>query len=221
MDFWRQTDIISQDKLNRFPFILIGAGGIGSVAGLVLAKMGVKDLTVYDPDVVANHNLPNQTYRLTDVGRPKVDALADTCREFAGVEIKVRQEKFPVTTTPSGIVISGVDSMTARQEIWAGAVRLNPLLACYIEARMGAQEGRVYTVVPHNPDHIALYEASLYSSDDAVQLPCTARAICFNTFYLAGLIGSQVRKFVMDDDARPEIIFDLTSNVVLTPQIHP
>jgi molybdopterin/thiamine biosynthesis adenylyltransferase len=52
MDFWRQSDIISQERLNNHPFVLIGAGGIGSVAGLVLAKMGVKDLTVYDPDII-------------------------------------------------------------------------------------------------------------------------------------------------------------------------
>jgi molybdopterin/thiamine biosynthesis adenylyltransferase len=220
MDYWRQSDIISQNRLNEYPFILIGAGGIGSVVGLVLAKMGVQDLMVYDPDVIEAHNLPNQTYRLDDLGRPKVDALADICWEFAGVEIEPIQEEFPVTSRPSGIVISGVDSMSARQAIWYKAIKPNPFtIPMYVEARMGAQGGRIYTITPHDPDHISLYEASLYSDEEASELPCTARATGYNVFYLAGLLASQVQKFVMGEvPPRPEIIFDLVSNIVVLPQ---
>lgn len=217
MDFWRQSDIVSQELLNRYPYTLVGAGGIGSVVGLVLAKMGIQNLTVYDPDTIEAHNLPNQTYRLSDLGKPKVEALADICRDFAGLEIVARCEKFPIESMPSGIIISGVDSMTARKEIW-GTVKFNPLVPCYLEARMGAQEGRIYTVTPHNPDHISTYEASLYSDENAAELPCTARAISYNTFYLAGLLASQVKKFVADERPRPEIIFDLVSNTMLVMQ---
>jgi hypothetical protein len=220
MDFWRQSDIISQERLNNHPFVLIGAGGIGSVAGLVLAKMGVKDLTVYDPDIIEAHNLPSQTYRLDDLGRSKVDALADVCWDFAGIEIEPIQEELPLNSRPTGIVISGVDSMSARQGIWYKAIKPNPFtVSLYIEARMGAQEGRIYTVTPHDPDHISLYEASLYSDEEASELPCTARATGYNVFYLAGLLASQVQKFVMGEmPPRPEIIFDLVSNTVVLPK---
>jgi molybdopterin/thiamine biosynthesis adenylyltransferase len=214
MDFWRQNDIVSQDKLNRYPFILIGAGGIGSVAGLVLAKMGVRDLTVYDPDVIEDHNLPNQTYRLSDVGKPKVEALAAICHDFAGVDIKPHHQKFPTPSMPEGIVISGVDSMTARRDIWDSAIKLNPRVQVYIEARMGAQEGRIYTVSPLDSQ----YEASLYSDEEASELPCTARATGYNAFYLAGLLASQVQKFVMGEvTTKSEILFDLVSNTVVQP----
>jgi molybdopterin/thiamine biosynthesis adenylyltransferase len=214
MDFWRQNDIVSQEDLNRYPFILIGVGGIGSVVGLVLVKMGVQDLTVYDPDTVEAHNLPNQTYRISDVGKPKVEALSDICMDFAGVKIKMRQEEFPLPSMPEGVVISGVDSMTARHNIWHDAIKLNPRVPLYIEARMGAQEGRLYTVTPLDPD----YESSLYSEEEAVQLPCTARAIGYNVFYLAGLIASQVQKFVSGEQTKSEIIFDLVSNSVVIVQ---
>lgn len=214
MDYWRQNDIVSQEKLNRYPFILIGAGGIGSVVGLLLAKMGVRDLTVYDPDVIEDHNLPNQTYRISDVGKPKVEALAAICHDFAGVDIKPCQQEFPLSSMPEGIVISGVDSMSARQDIWDKAIQLNPRVDVYIEARMGAQEGRVYTVSP--PD--SRYPESLYSDEEASELPCTARATGYNAFYLAGLVASQVQKFVMGELTKPEIIFDLVSNTVVLPE---
>jgi molybdopterin/thiamine biosynthesis adenylyltransferase len=213
MDFWRQNDIVSQELLNRYPFILIGAGGIGSVVGLVLVKMGVRDLTVYDPDVIEDHNLPNQTYRIGDVGKPKVEALADICRDFAGVDIKPCQQEFPLPSMPSGIVISGVDSMKARQDIWDRAIKLNPRVQVYIEARMGAQEGRIYTVSPPEPQ----YEASLYSDEEASELPCTARATGYNAFYLGGLVASQVQKVVMGEPTKSEILFDLVSNNVVLP----
>jgi molybdopterin/thiamine biosynthesis adenylyltransferase len=218
MDFWRQSDIVSQDALNHQPFTLIGAGGIGSVVGLVLAKMGVQDLTAYDPDTVEEHNLPNQFYRLTDVGRPKVEALAELCRDFAGVEVTPWQMEFPLTAKPSGIVICGVDSMSARQAIWQTTIRFNPAVSRYVEARMGAQEGRVYSIVPYDPDHIGLYEASLYADENAVELPCTARAIGYNVFYLAGLLVSQIKKVVMREEVKPEVIFDLVNNLELAPQ---
>lgn len=213
MDFWRQNDIVSQDLLNRYPFILIGAGGIGSVVGLVLAKMGVRDLTVYDPDVIEDHNLPNQTYRIGDVGKPKVEALAAICQDFAGVDIKPCHQEFPVPSMPEGIVISGVDSMEARRGIWDQAIRLNPRVQVYIEARMGAQEGRIYTVSPLDSQ----YESSLYSDEEASELPCTARATGYNAFYLAGLVASQVQKFVMGEVTKSEILFDLVSNTVVLP----
>jgi len=214
MDFWRQNDIVSQQKLDRYPFILIGAGGIGSVVGLVLVKMGVRNLTVYDPDVVEDHNLPNQTYRISDLGKPKVEALAAICREFAGVDIEPCQQEFPVPSMPEGIVINGVDSMAARQAIWDGAIKLNPRVKVYIEARMGAQEGRIYTVTP--PD--SRYEGSLYSDEEASELPCTARATGYNAFFLAGLLVSQVKKFVMGESTSPEILFDLVSSAVVLPE---
>jgi len=215
MDFWRQNGVITQEQLNSYPFTLIGAGGIGSVVGLVLAKMGVQDLTVYDPDIIEAHNLPNQMYRISDVGKPKVEALADICRDFAGIQIDAHVEEFPADAKSEGILVSGVDSMAVRQHIWQHNVRLNPQVSVYIEARMGAQEGRIYTVTPYDPDDIQLYEASLYSDEEASELPCTARATSYNAFYLAGILASQVQKFVTGHEVRPEIIFDLVSNTVL------
>src|SRR5207244_2270936 len=72
--FWRQLDLLPLERLD-VPVTVIGAGAVGSFVTLTLAKMGLRDLTVFDDDVVDVHNLPNQFYRLTDLGRPKVEAL--------------------------------------------------------------------------------------------------------------------------------------------------
>jgi molybdopterin-synthase adenylyltransferase len=219
LDLQRQADIISEDELRRYPVTIIGAGGIGSPLAVVLAKMGVSDLTVYDPDVVELHNLSSQSYRMQDIGTPKVEALAAVCREFAGIEITTHVERFPLDASPRGVVITAVDSMEARKQIWDTAIKLNPVVDCYLEARMGGQDGRVYTISCCDPDDIRRYEATLYSDDEAVELACTARAIGFNTWFLAGLIASQLQKFVMRREIKPEVIFNLASLSLQTPKI--
>jgi molybdopterin/thiamine biosynthesis adenylyltransferase len=217
MDFWRQHDVVNQDLINRHPYTLVGAGGIGSVVALALVKMGVRRLEVWDPDIVEEHNLPNQLYRLSDVGRPKVEALADICREFAGVSITPRQARFPVPSMPRGIVISGVDSMSARSEIWQQIV-YNPLVPLYVEGRMGAEEGRVYAVVPHNPDEVARYGRTLYSDEEASEAPCTARATGYNAFFLAGLLTNQVKRYIMSELVSMETFFMLPNNLMIAVQ---
>jgi len=66
-DYWRQLDIVSSEELD-FPITLIGCGGIGSPVAMALVKMGCGQISLYDPDCVEAHNLPNQMYRLEDVG---------------------------------------------------------------------------------------------------------------------------------------------------------
>lgn len=212
MDLWRQTDIVDSSRLS-VPITLIGSGGIGSYVASALAKMGVTDLTVYDPDFVEDHNLPNQNYRLKDVGRPKVEALAEILSDFAGLVIKPHVAPFPLTTAPKGIVITAVDSMEARSAIWASAIKNNFQLRAYFEARMGAEQGRVYTLTNVvDPRQVAYYEQTLYTDAEAASEPCSARAVAYNVFYLAGDLVSRVKKVIMDQPVEIEHLFDLTTS---------
>lgn len=214
-DFWRQFDIVRPDQDLAFPITVVGCGGIGSPTVLALAKMGCADITVWDDDTVENHNVPNQVYKLSDIGKPKVESLAGTIREFADVDLKTHAARVDGRTSLEGVVISGVDSMAARSEIWK-AVRFKTRVGLYIDARMGAEVCRIYTVNPTNPDQIKRYEATLYSDDAAQQLPCTGRAIIYNVFMIAALISNQVKKFGRGQAFPFEIIFDLVTMTCMT-----
>ena len=61
--------------------LVIGVGGIGSWVALNLALVGVKQLALVDPDKIEPHNLNRTPFRLSDIGRPKVDALVDLILE--------------------------------------------------------------------------------------------------------------------------------------------
>jgi molybdopterin/thiamine biosynthesis adenylyltransferase len=206
MDFSRQTDLVDIEALET-PVTLIGCGGIGSFTALALAKMGCVHLTVYDDDLVEEHNIPNQLYRLSDVGQLKVERLADIIKGFTGTGIDARPERVQGQRL-QGIVVSGVDSMEARRQIWDRSIRFKAGVAMYIDARMGAEVSRIYTVRPADPDHVRFYERTLYSDDEAWQFPCTAQAIVYTGFGIASLVAAQVKRVAMGETCKREIIFD-------------
>ncbi|MBN1335603.1 MAG: sulfur carrier protein ThiS adenylyltransferase ThiF [Deltaproteobacteria bacterium] len=76
----------TQEHLARLAAVRIGvagAGGLGSNAVMCLARAGVRHLVVVDPDVVEADNLNRQAYTRAQVGRFKVDALAENVASAA------------------------------------------------------------------------------------------------------------------------------------------
>lgn len=56
---------------------VLGAGSVGSVMAEALVRSGIRQLTLVDPDRVDVANLSRTVYTSADLGRPKVEALAD------------------------------------------------------------------------------------------------------------------------------------------------
>ena len=214
VDFWRQKGLLDPAAHPIPPLTLIGAGGIGSPTAICLAKMGAARMMLIDFDTIEPHNLPNQLYRESDLSRPKVEALAELCQQFS-TEVEVKTDARKLTDQPlEGVVCSGVDSMAARKEIWA-RVRMNPQIQLYVEARMGAEVARINTVNPCDLDAVRWYETTLYEDADALDIPCTARAIIYNTFMIASIICSQIKKHVRGEQLPKEVIFDLVTLTIL------
>jgi hypothetical protein len=214
VDYWRQMDIVRPDELPAVT--MIGAGGIGSFALLALAKMGVTDIAAYDDDIVEEHNLPNQLYEMDDVGLYKVAALGDICKLFTGIDVRMEMQRYPGENfTP--VMISGVDSMTSRKDIW-DKLKMKPAVQLYIDARMGAEVARIHSVNPCDPDHIKWYEATLCDDKDTLDEPCTSRAIIYNGFMIAALIASQVKKFAKHEMVPKEIIMDMKTLTLMVEE---
>jgi sulfur carrier protein ThiS adenylyltransferase len=68
------------ERLQKAAVGIAGCGGLGSNASMLLARAGVGSLILADHDVVELSNLNRQHYFLGDVGRVKVEALADHLR---------------------------------------------------------------------------------------------------------------------------------------------
>ena len=61
----------------------MGAGGLGAITALALAKMGVVQMTVWDDDQVSPANIPTQLHPVSDIGMYKVDSLQQTLERFS------------------------------------------------------------------------------------------------------------------------------------------
>ncbi|MCZ6681532.1 MAG: molybdopterin-synthase adenylyltransferase MoeB [Candidatus Poribacteria bacterium] len=74
---------MGQTKLLESKVLLVGAGGLGSPAGLYLAAAGVGTLGILDLDVVDLSNLQRQLLHGTsDIGRPKTESAKETIAEI-------------------------------------------------------------------------------------------------------------------------------------------
>jgi molybdopterin/thiamine biosynthesis adenylyltransferase len=211
--FRRQLDLLPLDKLDA-PITVIGAGAVGSFTALTLAKMGFTNLTVYDDDIVSEHNLPNQFFRLEDLGRRKVEALADLVRSFEGVEIRAVARRFGGEHL-RGIVVSAVDSMASRQAIWH-AVRFDPAVELFLDGRMGGLVSLVHVVHPIRAREVNAYETSLHDDSEAVQEPCSARSILFTVLGISSTIARLVRLHLVDGEMPERVTQDHAIGLQLT-----
>jgi molybdopterin/thiamine biosynthesis adenylyltransferase len=102
--------------------VLVGCGAIGSHAAPLLARLpDLAELVLIDPDTYDESNLQGQAILPSEVGMPKVTALARRIRRQApGLKVETAQQ--PVELVPRGwfrnaVVISAVDSRRARAAI--------------------------------------------------------------------------------------------------------
>lgn len=214
VDYWRQLGIIEPDRLN-VPVTIIGAGGIGSPTALALAKMGIRDLTIWDHDGVESHNLPNQLYRKADLGSPKVTALADIIGSFTNASVTVHQTAYEGDRL-SGIVISAVDTMATRTMIWNAVKTSLITVPLYIDARMGGEFGDVYAVNPTDLSSTRRYAGTLYTDEESADIPCTAQAIIYTVFFMAAVIAGQVKKYCAGEEQVFRVTFDLFNMAMYT-----
>lgn len=214
MDFTRQLDIIAPKEI-IYPITMIGCGGIGSPTAILLAKMGFSKITIIDGDTIEEHNLPNQFFRKSDLDKPKVEAMKEVVLEFTDCSVQTVLEYFTGQCPLSGIVVSGVDTMKTRKEIWS-KVKFNVEIPLYVEGRTGGNLIEVYTTRPCQIDDIEFYERWLYDDEDAEELPCTARAIMYTGFGIAGIIASKIKKWIKKEAYYKRISLDFkTMTLVL------
>ncbi|GAB3394696.1 hypothetical protein GCM10027568_25730 [Humibacter soli] len=111
----------AQRALAASRVLVIGAGGLGSAIVPALAATGVGTIGVLDPDVVELSNLHRQTaHGMSDVGRLKVDSMADTVAEidpdirFIGNAVPFDVHNAERILRDYDVVIDGSDNFATR-----------------------------------------------------------------------------------------------------------
>ena len=211
MNHLRQLDIIDPSQLD-FPIHIIGCGSVGSWTALTLSKIGATQITVWDFDVVEEHNVPNQVYRPADAGKPKVEALAETIEAMTGNAVTIRNRRFD-GFVDRGMVVVAVDSMDARIDLWR-TLRDQPF-DWLIDSRMGAEVARILPVKVSSLTAQRDYGRTLYRSTEALREPCTSRSTAYCATGLASFIVAKVVKIVTGRPFSADVTIDFRNGLLL------
>lgn len=217
----RHLEVFDPEKFGARRIDIVGCGALGSRVALSLAKLGIGNIHAWDFDTVEIHNIPNQAFGMEHIGKLKVEALRDLILQETGTKLNIYNEKVNGQGLFGEVVILLPDTMASRKEIWEKSVKLKPMIKLLIEARMGADNGRVYAVSPCSPRHIKEYESTFYKDEETETSACGASTSVGPTAeVLSGLIVWQLIRWFDwlnggEDIGENEIVFSLRSPLFL------
>lgn len=80
--FSRNTGLLESSVMNAKSALIVGCGSVGSFIALELARAGVGSFILVDSDTLEIHNICRHQLGFRDLGRYKVDAVADAIRNI-------------------------------------------------------------------------------------------------------------------------------------------
>ncbi len=162
--------------------LVLGAGGVSSWLALYLSRIG-HQLAIYDFDSFEMSNLSGQLTSLQNLGLNKAQAIKNLTRDL-GCDNIVHSigTRYTEECESSNIVFSGIDSMAGRKmafDKWvahqkAKTVRDPYEMNMFMDFRMSPERAELYCIT--KPSQIAKYQATLFSDEDANELPCGMKA---------------------------------------------
>jgi molybdopterin-synthase adenylyltransferase len=209
--FIRQSGLFPQDKLAKTTVSVIGVGAIGRQVAMQLAALGVGRIQLVDFDRVDAGNITTQGYRQADLGRLKVEALAEAIDELdQGIAVETIADRYRPQMSLGDAVFCCVDSITARAAIWRSAGKA---AAFWSDGRMLGEVMRVLTVdgtAGREP-----YASTLFPQAEAQVGACTSRSTIYSAAIAAGLLVHQFTRFVRGLPCDHEVMVNLLAGEII------
>lgn len=186
-NYKRQIDLFNPALHEDAKVVLVGAGNIGSHTALALTRMGIKNFTLVDFDIVEEHNLSSQAYSWRDNNKKKIDVLESHMLAINTAiqvqKIYVAYQNAGVTIDADTILVSAVDSMHTRKAI---CEMIQDSGCLVVDGRMGGGQIEVHA------QRASEWGATLV--DEADSDPCGARYISYTSYIIAGLIANTIKR---------------------------
>ncbi|TKX74756.1 hypothetical protein EXE46_07780 [Halorubrum sp. GN11_10-6_MGM] len=151
----RIDGLVDTDALADRHVTIVGLGTVGSTVAVELAKSGVGNFTLIDPDRLEIHNVVRHECGVDDLGRSKLDAVADRIRETNPLA-SIETAAVDVTERPGALAdrIAGSDLVAVCTDTDPSKLVVNreclaaDVPAVYGGVYAGAMGGDVIRVVP-------------------------------------------------------------------------
>jgi|TARA_Y100000310_G_scaffold156959_1_gene156375 hypothetical protein len=213
----RQTSFLPPDKLKQISVVIVGLGALGRPTAALAASTGFGRIGLFDDDTIETPNLAAQGYKDKDLGRLKVEVVAEEIQELNPETdvyyqpIRLEKEDADLCIldgydkgldVPPGkqklVVISCVDSIDTRAMLWKSVSDLSEL-NLFLDGRMAGPVIQTYAVNCQNDTAKAAkaeYAKSLFKSEEAFEAPCTARTLLYPCFVASGLMVGQISNWI-------------------------
>jgi len=204
----RQRELVPPEKLLESRVTVVGVGAIGRQVAIQLAAIGVPRIQIVDFDIVQVENLAAQGFSESDMGRPKVDAVADVCRSInQSIEVNTANNKFRSLQFTGGVFFCCVDGIETRKSIFN---IINKRADLFVDGRMSAEYMRVLTA--YDDDSREHYLTTLFPAAEAYQGSCTGKTTIYCANIAAGLMVAQFAKWLRGCDIDKDIDLNLLTN---------
>ena len=168
----------SQEIIKNSTVLIAGVGGLGCEIAKNLAMVGVGRLILVDLDIIEFSNFNRQLLFINaEIGESKATAAAKKLRQINPyIKIEAYNSSLerlnPILYRSADIIIGGLDSMNARLNLNAQAVRFNKPL---VDGGVSGYHGHIYTIFPFDN---ACYECNpLPTAENDEMAACTVVGI--------------------------------------------
>lgn len=181
--------------------LVIGAGGIGSFLIPVLDKVGLYDITVADPDIVENKNLPYQNFRHPEVGQNKAQVMSG---RYGSVSFS---NTYPILTKKQmqgyDLVVCCVDNISLRRTLYNTNIKWLDLRA----------QGRNAALVSHKADP-KMYDSLLAGKDGSFSCQGeswdgSTKGVHFMQVAIAGLGAQWIQRWFNGEEVREYMVVNV------------
>lgn len=135
---------------------IIGCGSVGSTVAELLVRLGLSRIDLYDFDTVSAHNIANQMFFDSDIGRLKTEAVKDMlCKINPEISEKIilHSEGWSNKDKLNGYVFLCVDNIDLRREI-ATLNKINGAIKAMFDFRTRLEDAQHYAADWQNPKDV-------------------------------------------------------------------
>lgn len=185
----RYSDANWYENVQKSRITVLGAGGIGSWAVLLLSKFSVP-ITLFDGDKFEVVNQAGQIFLLRDMNSYKASAIVNLCYAINGTTTIGSSGHWNLNYRLEEITIVAVDNMAVRKAAfshWLSSHRNKPN-ALFIDARLAAEMFQIYSIKATDKRAQDRYLAEWFSDEAADETPCSYK----QTAYMAAMLGGRI-----------------------------
>lgn len=212
MNLNKSREFFDPDMFDK-PIHIIGCGAVGSTIAENLARLGIKELNLWDFDDVEEHNIANQMFFTSQINKSKMDAVEEICR-MINCDIAIKQHGKYTDESLSGYVFICPDSIKVRRQILETNLGNSNILGVF-DGRMRLTDAQHYASAWTTlAKRKALLDTMDFSDEEAkdstpISACGTTLSVCFTVRCLVSLMVANFINFVLGEPIQKLITIDL------------